>query len=90
MPVSTLNVFRREGRINQSVVRRSSPEVPRLSSFDEARDFVLRHVKPGSRQLPAIALRLSPDMGPDWADVLIENAVIARVPTGVLALQPVP
>ena len=85
VPIETLGLFRREGRINQTVVRSSARSVVRLTSFSEAQSFVLDQVDPAKGRPPDIALRLSKTDGADWTDVVLDGRVIAQMPTSVLA-----
>lgn len=85
VPVSALGLFRREGRINRRVVRSSPPPVPRLTSLQDAQAMVLARVGAGCDGLPRIALRLSVADGPSWTDLMLDDVVVARLPTRSLS-----
>jgi hypothetical protein len=88
VPVGSLGLFQREGRINAVLIRPAPPKVARLYSFEEAQAFVLKRVRPGTGHIPQIALKLSDSDGPTWTDVIVDGCVIAHMPTAVLAAGP--
>ncbi|MGJ8603236.1 MAG: hypothetical protein ACSHXH_03845 [Marivita sp.] len=84
IPVASLGVFKRTGRINQAGPAAKPPI--RVASFEAAQERVLALLKPPIQQRPNIALRLSA-IDQAWTDVLMNGAVVVQVPTQAVIAQ---
>ena len=86
IPVESLSLFEPVGRINHPVPMAAQHEFPQkaqtVTSLDEAQELLLSLAPAKTQPPPQIDLRLSP--GEEiWTDVLLDNKVVARVPTAV-------
>lgn len=84
VPIASLGLFRREGRINQTVDRPFPPPPRRLETFEETQDFVRQWIGTGHSGPGRITLRLATLDGPAWTEVLVDGCVIAQLPTAAL------
>jgi hypothetical protein len=81
VPIRSLGLFDRTGRINQPMPRQSGP--PRVACFEDAQDVLLSRVASQSGARPDIAMRLSPQDAV-WTEVLLDGTVVVQLPTYAL------
>lgn len=84
VPIDTISLFRRTGRIHQSGPRPRSPV--RLASYEDVGEFVCAQTDLVAGQPPKITLRLCAG-DPDWTEVLMDGACLAQVPTAKLVAK---